>query len=224
MHSGRFVSTDLSFSEFSNKFLRDLDQTDSTPDLTRLKFIFRFSCSDQSCGNVGGEERDRWEGIHIQTRYATLSTGEALRRSHHCLDSASKSSCIVCGKRNDRRRDVISTPLILLVRFGLLLITQVPKLIQEFIVFEGTSYALQAVIYGNGSHFITRYKAASRDGAIYEYDGLQTSRERGYEGVRHALCTRLEGDASSLFLGRVAQAYNRKHYNVNDCFYYKVTN
>ena len=60
------------------------------------------------------------------------------------------------------------------------------------------------------------------DSAVFEYDGMQTSTINEHQGARHAVCTRLEGNASSLFLGRVAQANNRKYYHVNDCFYYKV--
>ena len=86
-----------------------------------------------------------------------------------------------------------------------------PRVIQDLIVFEGISYTLQAVVYGNGAHIVIRYKNGV--GAVYEYEGMQTSTSRERQGARHAICTRLllVGNASSLGLSRISQANNRKH-------------
>ena len=53
--------------------------------------------------------------------------------------------------------------------------------------FQGSDYKLMAVIYGNGTHFMTRYQTS--DGHIYDYDG--TSRYGSdFPVTRQALCVK----------------------------------
>ena len=183
--------------------------------MTRLRNEFLFDCTNPDCGNTDGRERDYWEGVTVCTQYVSLSTQEAITQSFHDTSTSSHSVCEVCGAKNLKVRRILSTPLILLIRFGKLSLLQVPRVVELYVQFGDDRFELMGVVYGSGSHFISRYKTAS--GAIYEYDGMSRSNNRDHNNARHAVCKLLVGDASTLFTGRIADG-TRKFY----VFYCKV--
>jgi len=99
--------------------------------------------------------------------------------------------------------------------FGILTRFTAPSTLQEELEFQGSLYTLKAIVYGNGSHFMTRYQTSS--GHIYDYDGM---RRYGSDRpiTRHALCMRREGDTRSLFTGMITNV-KRETYIVVNCLY-----
>ena len=76
-----------------------------------------------------------------------------------------------------------------------------------------------AAIYGNGTHFVSRYQTSY--GCIYDYDGMQRHGS-DHPITRRAMCVkRAESNANVWFTG-VITTTKRDYYVVDSCLYVKV--
>ena len=106
-----------------------------------------------------------------------------------------------------------------MVKFPNLTRASAPTCLQDMLQFQGSDYILRAAVYGNGSHFMTRYQTSQ--GHIYDYDGMLRYGS-DMPITRRATCVkRAESNGNIWFTGRISN-FKRDFYVVEDCMYVKV--
>ena len=213
--SGNFVSTD-STNAALEQFIAE-QTVGAMISLFNVDFHLVSKCSNVNCNSTRERELN-WDGISVRNRNLRKDMMDTIEATLQDMDGGRYSSCIQCTSKCKKSRSVFKSPLILKINFSPLTLMNAPTTIQEEIYFHDSTYILAAVVYGNDSHFITRYKHF--DGRIFDYDGMQRN-GYGRPVSRHAVCIDRSNDLETRFNGRIRDCNHRIPYFVNQCFYLK---
>ena len=219
--SGKFVSID-------DTYVSVLDMA-RAPSLQHSMSLFNttfdssYSCNyGNDCPKIQSEHQKNvtWDSFALTSRHIKSTVQGCLIDFFEDPDKENKKHCRNCSSRMTMHRRIISTPLILMVKFpNTLSRASAPTCLQDTLQFQGSDYILRAAAYGNGSHFITRYQTSQ--GHIYDYDGMQRYGS-DFPITRRAMCVkRAESNDNIWFTGRISNS-KRDFYIVNQCMYVKV--
>ena len=212
---GTFVSTDAAY--------QDLTAMARTPSLFALEFSRHYSCNTpgNGCTKFQRQRNITWVSVEPGSRHMKSTMQDTVTDVWEDPDIDNQRVCKDCNSKTTMKRRIISTPMILMVRFGQLTRANAPIRIQDALKFQGSDYNLRAIVYGNGTHFMTRYKTS--DGHVYDYDGMYRHGS-GHPITRCAMCVRREGEGTNSngwFTGVITN-FKRDYYIVVDCMYVNV--
>jgi hypothetical protein len=180
-HNGGVVSTSYTFDHlFSNlQHQKNSHRSDNQCLFSWSKststICSNASCSESSLLNVDYDQ-DEFVllGYHSTTEAAINVTIQEIinqlwtKQSHR---NVYQQTCLICGEPNKLIRSCLKPPVILLIPIPQNLVHQCHiHHVDPVVVFVDVSYTLSCVIYGNGSHFVSRFMF---NGKAYHGDGLK---------------------------------------------------
>ena len=161
--------------------------------------------------------------VYLQPRHCVSGNVEQ-SVSDFMEDSVRTKICEVCSTTMQIQRKTVYQPQVLHLCYAVKAdenCCRLPDVFPSFIDVEGQPYELQGAIYGNGSHFTSRF---IRNNKIYLADGM-----RCRQGVYEALSVELNNDNEYCLPGEIKHSNEsskkRKftpHDRAGDVFYLKV--
>ena len=115
---GSFESTDATVDSLSDKI--------KAPDplrpmvLLTLQFEKFYSCDNSSCPKSQLAKNDSWNTISVIHRHLKTTLQDCIKDTIEDPDAFNKKKCCNCKLNMTMHRRIISTPLILMIKFSLL--------------------------------------------------------------------------------------------------------
>ena len=211
--SGKFIALDLVYADIID-YLECRHPSQENP-LHLFEISFEEVTKCQVC-NFTETTIKNWMSFTILTRHLKVTTVDTLNACFNDYQGI-RGTCDQCQSPCDRSRHLSTGPVILLIDYSEINLRNAPRVFDKSLTLNGEEYFLRGGVYGNGTHFISRF--IDDNGYVFDYDGMYKE-DYKHGNPSNAVLVRREELAD--LHGRITTV-NRKNYLIGQLYYMKST-